>query len=514
MQTDEMLRKGKRYSGVFIPENVSGVGHLALSGSDSSLSIIAEGESYSYERDLETIFGKFEDNRRCSLHNCLYLGNERRGSREDGTLKHRYYPNFAVVADRYIEADSRCIKTVRYHFEGLFNFFTGHEMFRSLIVSRDAVARVLEDEFQQRRAIREKHGWGEPEYSRDLGENASLAYCSGDFEICEIPISWGIFRLINLTEWSSGSARGVGFANELAVEIEFAEARHLLDVFEPLRTVHSLFELCLGQRQAYDWIQLELEPRSSTGREEDDLREVAELFWSGCNDRQFGDEKAASVPETLLDPERRLDEFCNVLSRWVSSSDELSDARNRFATGFYDGYGIDRLVSAANMFDILPDNRCPPDSCIAEDLGTAMEECRRILRAIPSGPERDSILSSIGRVRKASLTEKVLHQSQVVVSTLGDKLPELSLPCVEAVKCRNHFVHGAAARFDYRYEFETFAFLTNTLEFVFAVSDLIDLGWDDVHWAAQSSTLTHPFKRYLFSYRDNLGRLKDLTARQ
>ncbi|WP_416899414.1 MAG: HEPN domain-containing protein [Minwuia sp.] len=133
-------------------------------------------------------------------------------------------------------------------------------------------------------------------------------------------------------------------------------------------------------------------------------------------------------------------------------------------------------------------------------------------RACPSLLSANSVLSNLGRVGRASLTKKVLHRSEGVGAAAAEKLPSLDLPCVEAVKMRNHFVHGGEARFDYRHEFETFAFLTDTLEFVFAVSDLIDLGWDCTHWVRERSTLTHPFKRYLFSYQNNLRRLKELLG--
>lgn len=506
------MKKFLKYSGIFIPENLPGSGHLSLSGSENSLSVVVEDESYSYERNLETILGKLDDGRLCSLHNCLYLGYTRNGGREDGTLKHQYYPNFAVVSGRYIEAEPRCIYAVRYHFEGLFNLFTGLEMFRNLIVSRDAVERVLEDEYRKRRAIADKNGRGDPEYNQVMGPSPSLAYNSGKFEICEMPISWGVVRLLNLTTSYSGSIRGVGFSNEVAVELEFEQPRRLTNVLEPLRTLHGLFELCLGQRQAYKWIQLGLEPLPTSRGAEQGLLDWADFYWSGCNDRQIGDEEAASVPEVLLDPERRLNEFCQVVSAWTNSADRLSEARNRFANGFYENYSVDRLVSAANMFDILPDDLCPPDSSLSKDLVAAIDECKRLIKSLPLSAERDSVLSNLGRVGRASLTKKVLHRSERIGAAAAEKLPSLDLPCVEAVKMRNHFVHGSEARFDYRHEFEIFAFLTDTLEFVFAVSDLIDLGWDCTHWVGERSTLTHPFKRYLFSYQDNLRRLKELLG--
>ncbi|WP_416899413.1 MAG: hypothetical protein ACMVY4_06770 [Minwuia sp.] len=383
------MKKFSQYSGVFIPENLPGAGYLSLSGSENSFSVVAEGESYSYERNLETILGKLDDGRLCSLHNCIYLGYRRNGGREDGTIRHHYYPNFAVVSGRYIEAEPRCIHAARYHFESLFNLFTGLEMFRNLIVSRDAVERILQDEYQKRQEIADKNRWENPKYNQVMGPHPSLAYYSGKFEICEVPILWGVVRLLNLTTSDSGSIRGVGFSNEVVVELEFEQPCRLTDVLEPIRTLHSLFELCLGQRQAYKWIQLGLEPLPSSRGAEQGLLDWADFHWSGCNDRQLSDEEAASVPEVLLDPERRLNEFCQVVSAWTNSADRLSEARNRFANGFYENYSVDRLVSAANMFDILPDDLCPPDSSLSKELVSAVDECKRLIKSLPQSAERE-----------------------------------------------------------------------------------------------------------------------------
>ena len=49
-----------------------------------------------------------------------------------------------------------------------------------------------------------------------------------------------------------------------------------------------------------------------------------------------------------------------------------------------------------------------------------------------------------------------------------------------AIDCRNHYVHGNPAKLDYE---SVLDFLTNTLEFVYGVSELIECGWDSQHLA-------------------------------
>jgi hypothetical protein len=51
-------------------------------------------------------------------------------------------------------------------------------------------------------------------------------------------------------------------------------------------------------------------------------------------------------------------------------------------------------------------------------------------------------------------------------------------------------------------------FFTDTLEFVFATSELIEAGWDMKAWIAHGTSMTHPFGRYWGTYGDRLRALK------
>lgn len=41
----------------------------------------------------------------------------------------------------------------------------------------------------------------------------------------------------------------------------------------------------------------------------------------------------------------------------MDSAAIMSDPRERFAAAFFGRYGINRIVGAANMFDLLPESR-------------------------------------------------------------------------------------------------------------------------------------------------------------
>ena len=56
------------------------------------------------------------------------------------------------------------------------------------------------------------------------------------------------------------------------------------------------------------------------------------------------------------------------------------------------------------------------------------------------------------------------------------------------------------------------SFFAETLEFVFAASDLIEAGWKIGPWLQQGTSMLHPFGTYCVAYRDSLRALKTLLS--
>jgi hypothetical protein len=219
-------------------------------------------------------------------------------------------------------------------------------------------------------------------------------------------------------------------------------------------------------------------------------------------------EKPSSF-DVLLDGARSPQEFSSILRRWLDRGREWHDARWRFFNSFAQQrhYDIDRLIASANMFDILPDSAVPPDVLLTTAEEAAQSESRRLFRALPATPQRDSVLGALGRMGKSSLKHKVRHRAQRLIDSSGQAFPQLLMVTEEAVNCRNYYVHGSTPRFDYDKNFDLVIFLTDTLEFVFAVSDLIDAGWDLQSWIARPTSMTHPFGGYRIAYNQALKSL-------
>jgi ApeA N-terminal domain 1 len=213
-----------------------------------------------------------------------------------------------------------------------------------------------------------------------------------------------------------------------------------------------------------------------------------------------------------LDAVRQPDDFCRVLASWLDRDDFWRDARGRFSNCFAkeNSYDVDRLIGAANMFDILPSSAVPLDVPLSKELEEAGKTSRKAFRALPRNPERDSVLGALGRVGKPNLKHKVRHRAEHILKAVGNRFPELPTVTDEAVNCRNFYVHGGEASFDYSAHFDAVTFFTQTLEFVFAAADLVEAGWDVKAWSNTSTTMSHPFARYRVNYKNEFQELKAL----
>lgn len=165
------------------------------------------------------------------------------------------------------------------------------------------------------------------------------------------------------------------------------------------------------------------------------------------------------------------------------------------------------------MFDILPDSAVPRDVQLNDELETAKVECRKIFKNLPQSIERNSVLNELGRLGKSKLKHKIRHRGQFLIDATGEMFPDFFMVTDEAVNCRNHYVHGSKSNFDYSNNFDAVIFLTNTLEFVFAASDLIEAGWDVKAWSKTGTTMSHPFSEYRVNYAQNLQQLKTLLEK-
>ena len=164
------------------------------------------------------------------------------------------------------------------------------------------------------------------------------------------------------------------------------------------------------------------------------------------------------------------EEFSRLMSMWLERDETWDPARSRFFTGWRKQrwYDEDRMVGAANAFDLIPQDAVPD----------------------------------------STLKEKVRNRSRLITAAIGETTPEIDLVTDAAVDLRHYFVHGDRPGERRRELKRFFMFLTDTLEFVFCASDLIESGWDMRSWLNKNVRM-NSFGWYLRNYPENLAKLKE-----
>lgn len=103
-----------------------------------------------------------------------------------------------------------------------------------------------------------------------------------------------------------------------------------------------------------------------------------------------------------LDPIGRQGEFSAVLKDWIARDPTWRQARGRWLTGLGkdNRYDVNRLIAAANMFDILPADAGPPPETPSAEMLAAKEQCLALLKKLKASPDRDSVIGALGRIGK------------------------------------------------------------------------------------------------------------------
>lgn len=464
------------------------LGELRIAGADSILYLYGT-EFFETESLLgRSVNGTMHDRTKVTLIGCMPNADwstERNGERYSYS---RLFPHFVVHGHCHLPVDERVIQEVTLILEDASALFYDFDAFGSLIDARSHIAEIVNANKLDRRI--------------ELGEHPQIAYFTGKREIVKVATELGEVAAHHNPGWNVGGPNGVRIDNFISVtirpsfDVEFAEA------IKRMRYLLRFFELLVGRPQTPKQIWLQL-AGDTAGAER--LR----VHWSlapGLDQPQSHKETRPEPLDMLIDPISCKEEFSVALTRWVATDSERRDARSRFSSSFSKGtkYDIDRLIAAANMFDILPISAVPKDRDVTDDLREAQMHCRETFARLPAGIERDSVLSALGRIGKCTLKHKIRFRAKFVLDAVGDRFPDLLLVLDEAVNCRNHYVHGSESKLDYSRNFDMVIFFTETLEFVFAGSDLVESGWDIQRWCSAGSLMSHPFGRYRASYLPTL----------
>lgn len=484
-----------RKSGTFkLSANSEVQGELALKGAQTSL------ELYSHDffdtHSVRDIHGIFHDRSKVSLLECITNSGPSRGSKggEDYHFSN-VFPHLAIFGDEHIQSTDRKICEMSFSVDDASTLFYDFDAFGSVVKARPHMERIIESKKSQRKI--------------EIGDHPQIFYFTGKYEIFSAKTILGQISARHGISFASPSPKGIKLDNTIFLNIKFEFEKTIKEALDCIYDVLRFLEIIAGRPQ--NILKLRFRAKSLS-----EHPVFFDAYWSMRPYRNNDDASRSPHPSDLLlqavsNPER----FGIVFSRWLELNEDRRNARVRFSTAFahQNRYTIDRLVGAANMFDILPASAVPVSFSLTDDIKQAKENARKTFKALPDSPERESILNALGRLGKATLKRKIRSRAKLITDTIGEYFPDLEFVIDQAVDCRNYYVHGSVTKINYGKYVDQMMFFTETLEFIFGASDLVDAGWDIHTWVKQESTLSHPFDNYRFSYSNNLLEFKELCKR-
>jgi ApeA N-terminal domain 1 len=469
-------------------------GELCLQGAATTLDLYSDS-LFDPQHVSEDIFGLLYDRSKVSLINC---GTMSSGTMSSGGNEHHHFssmfPHFVIFGDQHINSSCRVIRELSFTVDDAETLFYDFDVFGLVLNAKPHLEDILKVQERGRNI--------------EIGECPHLFYYTGKYEIFSVDTVIGKISTTYGISYSDPSTKGIHIDNTIRINIAFCSEKSVDDAIASVLDVLKFLEIIAGRPQNISDLTCSL---VST----ENYRKPFDVYWCMPPYRNGKNELGKPDPFDLpLQAAINSDKFSSVLKWWMERHNEWKEARQRFSTAFayQNSYNIDRIVGAANMFDILPSSAYPKPVLLSPDLAEARENARRAFKALPTSPERDSILGALGRIGKATLKRKVQSRAKLITDVVGDRFLDLELVVNQAIDCRNYYVHGSDAKIDYSKHFAQVYFFTDTLEFIFAASDLVESGWDIATWITKGSTLAHPFSQYYFNYAQRLSALKDLLS--
>jgi hypothetical protein len=494
-------RRGKkmqpaRFLGTYtLPSGNSVIGDLRLKGSSTLLKLHSD-EFLAGVETASCVKGTAYSGEHLTLIDCHSPGTGHTSSKDAPTRYHAdVFPHYVAVGRRHLEPGEACISAIHFTTTDLTTLFYDFDAFSHVIDAKPIIDVVL----QERRQVRPV----------EAGELPQVFYFTGKDCIAEVPTAIGKVSVHHRPRYSMGGPTGVFIKNRIVVSIEPEQPVAFHDSIDRMYQVGCFLSMAVGRTQGVDHVHV------TTTEVTDGIPQLLTICpsyrWKATDKSEQHKPHPGDVP---LDPIRNRAEFDAVLADWIGRHSGWRAARYRYLECMRraNKYGPDRLVAAANMFDILPSDAVPLAAGLPDDLAATRDACAEMFRGHPPGIDRDSALSALGRLGQPSLPKKVAHRASIVESRLGGRFPDLRFVASVAVKCRNFYVHGNSGDIDFREVEPLVPFLTDALEFIFAASDFIQGGWDAQRWNAESHGWGHSFARFRSEYDGALAELRRATA--
>lgn len=489
-------------SGNFVVGDNTYAGILTHSDSGSTLSIHVPGfvsdlAGYEYQ---SPIFGTLFDFTAVTLLNTMIT--EHRGyGKANASGSHDRSQHFSFVL-WYVIFSENPVDTRDYLFNALdFSIPNANDLFYSEsfsyisnateAVAKDLVQRDLE--YLQLPSLLDSY---------QFGESPAIFLYTGASVLAELSLPFGNLKIRNNPSYSSPSNSGFALENNISCHVDFSEPTDFWHATSKIEPIKQLLELILGKPQFLKKFKLI--------KDTDKLPSIFEVYRSVYNQPERSSVYVHAV-DRLIHIEIELDEFQAVLNEWLLRQEEWKFSREEFFSVLSDvKYTSDTLVKLSNLFDLIPSSAYRDTSIgLSEDLLAAKAACNSIFRALPPSLERESMLNALGRLGNKNLKHKIKDRYKIIQNAGFIELDRIDSVINQCVDCRNFFVHGSKKNFDYLNQFDLLCFFIDTLTFIYAISEMIECGWNRNNWTDDQLN-SHPFSLYLISYEWHLNALDEI----
>ncbi|WP_155640887.1 HEPN domain-containing protein [Burkholderia pseudomultivorans] len=470
------------------------VGELRLKGSSTLLKLHSDQEMAPVEWGT-CVEGVAYTGERLTLIDCHSPGVGHTSFKDEPINYHAdVFPHYVAVGRCHLKPNRHDVCSIHFTTTDLAALFYDFDAFSHVINPEPIIDQVLQERRQNRPVER--------------GERPQVFYFTGKDCIAEVSTAIGKVSVHHRPRYNMGGPSGVFIKNRIVVSIEPVHPVSFIEAIDHMYEIGGFLSMAAGRTQGIDHIHINIT------EEIDGRRQSLTVYPSyGWKVSDKGEQHKPHPGDVPLDPIRHRAEFDQVLTEWLGRHSGWRVARTRYLECLRKAnkYGAERLVAAANMFDILPPEAVPLATELSEDLAATREACKAMFRKLPVGIDRNSALDALGRLGKPSLPKKIAYRTSIVESKLGRTFPDLQFVASVAVKCRNFFVHGSSADIDYQKVEPLLSFLTDALEFIFAASDFIEAGWDASRWNSNPYSWGHSFTRFRSEYEMALAELRRVT---
>ncbi len=434
------------------------------------------------------VYGRTQDNKTLSLLNCL--SNESRSfGAENVTYSNIIQPHIALTGKNRVDPDNDkfcSISLVVGNSHALLHWFTS---FGYINFPDDGLVSQLNAQ---------EHV---PSFSAE--HNPILAYFNGNFDIFSQDTELGVIAASNYVSTGGGfNSDGVSIRNKVVLKVKFHTSKTLSEALNIAHRVSLLLRFIAGENVFFKDISVS-----------DESDNNFQVLYNTYSWGEILDSTKSGNPLIDISSE----DFPQFLGSWFSHVDR-DIVRYSFYDSFLKGrsYSSDRLINAANMFDIFPSSKENSKKVLKQEETEKLKTLKQHIKEEFSELDdiKSSLLMSIGFLTRKSLKDRVNERITVIESYLvsrGFNLEDIDFVLGLAIKARNYHVHGTEFKQLTLHQMHQFQILfTCFFELIYALSELIECGWGKENISHRNEY--HPVldsERYL---KSEIATLKNTVA--